>query len=405
MNKHLDNIIKCDPRLNKLSQLPEIVLISPYFELNSSAHGEEKSEFHNSHSRRAGFGSDIDLPYATAITASSMSEVEDPIQRLPDSVVGKDPSLGSGQNSLCNAQKPVNEMINHDTLDEMLETYMRGPDMDFAFKGGMHNLSFGSSCCLLQNENDFAMPNNDEKSRNLLPEELSQFFYNINEDVENQACGSVNAGEMDYNMPKLGCSNNSAAEPAVGREQDQIAGNPNIQDSQRDKYHTYGVMGTEAMSLSTEMHGFPSSSHSEHGNLQSIFNTGATLKDQIVGPIRGEAQSQIVSVNQNQTTCPFQFGGFNSQHQRRCISGNNESNVWLNQSNLPPTGSARILENYSQHFSQPCPVHYPMPIPLNMRQIPITVNNSQPMSTANAIPRVVPSNEELRWALAILQVC
>lgn len=88
LGKHFEKLIQCDPRLNFLSQQPEVLLESPYFESRLPAFDEPDV---SSHSKREEGAVSFDLQHAASPsgvqTSSSNIEQKDFI----------DPSSSSGK--------------------------------------------------------------------------------------------------------------------------------------------------------------------------------------------------------------------------------------------------------------------------------------------------------------------
>ncbi|KAK1276857.1 hypothetical protein QJS04_geneDACA003885 [Acorus gramineus] len=104
LNKHFEKLIQCDPRLNLLSQQPEVILESPYFETRCSVFEEQ----HESKCHEFGVkgecvstfpGFQDTMSSQAALSTLCSSEVQDPLRRTPDPVSQETPSPSSVMDS------------------------------------------------------------------------------------------------------------------------------------------------------------------------------------------------------------------------------------------------------------------------------------------------------------------
>ncbi|ONK78854.1 uncharacterized protein A4U43_C01F250 [Asparagus officinalis] len=103
LSKHFEKLIQCDPRLNSLSQQPEIILESPYFESRGSAFEDHvESKCHGFDDLKDGFDSKIcrfqdSMLSHDGLSPSTNNEICLPIGRTPDDLPQeKTPSPRSG---------------------------------------------------------------------------------------------------------------------------------------------------------------------------------------------------------------------------------------------------------------------------------------------------------------------
>lgn len=102
LNKHFEKLIQCDPRLNSLSQQPEIVLDSPYFEPRGSVFEDpDESQCHGFDPLKSEYVSpfsgfqDASSPSATH-SSTSKNELQDPVTRASEHLSRETPSPSSG---------------------------------------------------------------------------------------------------------------------------------------------------------------------------------------------------------------------------------------------------------------------------------------------------------------------
>ncbi|XP_058067772.1 uncharacterized protein LOC131217060 isoform X2 [Magnolia sinica] len=117
LSKHFDKLIQCDPRLNMLSQQPEIIVDNPYFESRvsvfedqdeSKSHGFDhlKSEYVSTFS---GFQDAAASPSA-AQSSSSLNELRDPVgRRAPEAESRGSPSPSSVMDARAIEESSSNE--------------------------------------------------------------------------------------------------------------------------------------------------------------------------------------------------------------------------------------------------------------------------------------------------------
>lgn len=102
LNKHFEKLIQCDMRLNFLSQQPEIVLDSPYFEPRSSVFEDpEESKDHSFDqvdSRRASVSGfqDVASPTATQSSSLMIEQKQDSAGLVSENHLREAPSPSSG---------------------------------------------------------------------------------------------------------------------------------------------------------------------------------------------------------------------------------------------------------------------------------------------------------------------
>jgi hypothetical protein len=102
LNKHFEKLIQCDMRLNFLSQQPEIVLDSPYFEPRSSVFEDpEESKDHSFDqvdSRRASMSGfqDVASPTATQSSSLKIEQKQDSAGMVSENRLREAPSPSSG---------------------------------------------------------------------------------------------------------------------------------------------------------------------------------------------------------------------------------------------------------------------------------------------------------------------
>lgn len=102
LTKHFEKLIQCDMRLNFLSQQPEIVLDSPYFEQRSSVFEDtEESKDHSFDqvdSRRASVSGfqDVASPTATQSSSLKIEQKQDSAGLLSENRLREAPSPSSG---------------------------------------------------------------------------------------------------------------------------------------------------------------------------------------------------------------------------------------------------------------------------------------------------------------------
>ncbi|XP_077238172.1 uncharacterized protein LOC143879597 isoform X2 [Tasmannia lanceolata] len=89
LNRHFEKLIQCDPHLNLLSQQPDIVLDSPYFESRGFLDGGSP---------------------CAAQSSSSMSEIRNPVSRAPDAMTRGTPSPSSVMDSRAIEENGNSEM-------------------------------------------------------------------------------------------------------------------------------------------------------------------------------------------------------------------------------------------------------------------------------------------------------
>ncbi|XP_062159024.1 uncharacterized protein LOC133866499 isoform X2 [Alnus glutinosa] len=105
LNKHFEKLIQCDMRLNFLSQQPEIVLDSPYFEPRSSVFEDpEESKDHSFDqvdSRRASMSGfqDVASPTATQSSSLKIEQKQDSAGMVSENRLREAPSPSSGNGS------------------------------------------------------------------------------------------------------------------------------------------------------------------------------------------------------------------------------------------------------------------------------------------------------------------
>ncbi|KAK9130309.1 hypothetical protein Sjap_010796 [Stephania japonica] len=105
LGKHFEKLVQCDPRLNWLSQQPEIVLESPHFESKSSVFEDpDESKCHGLDKLKneyvATFSGFRDTPSPPAVQSSfSKSELRDSIIGGPDHLARERPSPSSVMDS------------------------------------------------------------------------------------------------------------------------------------------------------------------------------------------------------------------------------------------------------------------------------------------------------------------
>ena len=74
LGKHFEKLIQCDPRLNYLSQHPDLVLDSPYFEPGTTSvhdHIESSDGFDRKSEERSGIFGLQDVESGSAVQSSS----------------------------------------------------------------------------------------------------------------------------------------------------------------------------------------------------------------------------------------------------------------------------------------------------------------------------------------------
>ncbi|XP_077215370.1 uncharacterized protein LOC143849944 isoform X2 [Tasmannia lanceolata] len=105
LNKHFEKLIQCDPRLNLLSQLRDIVLDSPYFEARRSVFEEQdESKCHELDHLKSDYVStfsgfqDAKSPCA-AQSSSTMNEIQEPVISTQDTM-----SRGTPPSSVMDSQ-------------------------------------------------------------------------------------------------------------------------------------------------------------------------------------------------------------------------------------------------------------------------------------------------------------
>ncbi|KAL6012206.1 hypothetical protein ACLOJK_002684 [Asimina triloba] len=100
LSKHFEKLIQCDPRLNLLSQQPEVVLDSPYFESRISVfedQNEAKCLFNRPKTEYVSTFSSLQDPQSphTAQSSSSVSDLRDPVSQASEAVSRGTPSPSS----------------------------------------------------------------------------------------------------------------------------------------------------------------------------------------------------------------------------------------------------------------------------------------------------------------------
>ncbi|KAF8400480.1 hypothetical protein HHK36_013778 [Tetracentron sinense] len=115
LGKHFEKLIQCDPRLNLLSQQPEIMLESPYFEPGASIFEDpDESKCHGFEPLKSDHGSifsgsqDVASPSA-AQSSSSKSELLDPVGRVPEYLSWETPSPSSVMDDCAIEEKGSSE--------------------------------------------------------------------------------------------------------------------------------------------------------------------------------------------------------------------------------------------------------------------------------------------------------
>ncbi|XP_077223222.1 ATP-dependent DNA helicase isoform X2 [Tasmannia lanceolata] len=105
LNKHFEKLIQCDPRLNLLTQQPDVVLDSPYFESKASVfEDQDESKCHDFDHLKSDYVPtfpafrDAASPCAAQST-SSMSERRGLVSRAPDAISRGTPSPSSVMDS------------------------------------------------------------------------------------------------------------------------------------------------------------------------------------------------------------------------------------------------------------------------------------------------------------------
>lgn len=102
LSKHFEKLLMCDPRLNLLSQRPEIVLDSPFFEPKASVFEEhDESKCHRFDNLTSYYVSSFvsfqdALSQSAAQPSSCVTELKDPIGGATEAVPHGTPSPSSG---------------------------------------------------------------------------------------------------------------------------------------------------------------------------------------------------------------------------------------------------------------------------------------------------------------------
>lgn len=102
LSKHFEKLIQCDPRLNLLSQKPDIVLDDPFFESRSSVfEGLDEPNCHGFDQLKSDFVSTFpgfhdDASSCAAQSSSSPSEILEPVARVSEAMYRGSPSPSSG---------------------------------------------------------------------------------------------------------------------------------------------------------------------------------------------------------------------------------------------------------------------------------------------------------------------
>lgn len=89
LGKHYEKLIQCDPRLNFLSQQPEIPLVSPYFESKRSVFDEPNESIGYNLSNEGPTTVDLHGTMSTSGGQSSSSRPTDFIRETPSPSSGK----------------------------------------------------------------------------------------------------------------------------------------------------------------------------------------------------------------------------------------------------------------------------------------------------------------------------
>lgn len=101
MGKHFEKLMQCDPRLNFLSQQPEIVLECPYFEPKVAAFeypNESGHAFDLQSEERSAFLGLGDVASPSGAQSSSSKSEQDFIGRAPENFSQETSSSSSGKN-------------------------------------------------------------------------------------------------------------------------------------------------------------------------------------------------------------------------------------------------------------------------------------------------------------------
>lgn len=101
MGKHFEKLMQCDPRLNFLSQRPEIVLECPYFEPKVAVFedpNESSLAFDLTSEERSAFLDLEDVASPSGAQSSSSKSEQDFVGRAPENFSQEISSSSSGKN-------------------------------------------------------------------------------------------------------------------------------------------------------------------------------------------------------------------------------------------------------------------------------------------------------------------